>query len=92
MRVTMLKSLPGSPDGNEVVIYEEGSSPVMPDKLANIFIGIGAAKVYVQPIALKKRIEKVEAKKEFKKEAPVRKAFPQAPSNKASNNIKRGKK
>jgi len=44
MRVTMLKTIDGSPDGMRVLTYREGEIHDLPDDLARNFVGQGAAK------------------------------------------------
>ena len=68
MKVTMTKTAKGSPDGITVNTYNEGESHVLNDKLANAFVGCGAAVEFkaVEKAPLNKAIEKAPKNKRKK--------------------------
>jgi hypothetical protein len=48
MKVLMLASKKGSPDGIRVFLYESGKEYNLPDRLANIFIAEGWAESVIE--------------------------------------------
>ena len=48
MKVQMLVSKKGSPDGMRVFLYESGKEYVLPDRLANVFITEGWAESVIE--------------------------------------------
>lgn len=69
MKIVMNKTTPGSSDGMHVKQYREGETHDLPVSLANVFLKMGVAKLYVE--------QKMESK------APENKVIEVAPANKS---------
>jgi hypothetical protein len=87
VRVEMIESRKGSPDGVAVLDFDAGQAYDLPDELADVFVREGWAKNATAPAAEKPPARKPTARKpaaKAKGRAPADKSAGAAPENKAA--------